>query len=145
MGSDDWRSVCEKMRLASGEIWPIPITLATDLEASEGDVGRARAPRTASALGRLTVEEVFERDVDKEAEHVYLTTDDEHPGVAAIRREGSRCLAGPIEADALPDHEEAFMRRYLTPAESSRRSPTAAGSGSSPSRPATRSTAPTST
>ena len=53
-----------------------------------------------------------------EAEHVYRTTDDEHPGVAAIRREGSRCVAGPIEADALPDHEEAFMRRYLTPEES---------------------------
>ncbi len=26
-------------------------------------------------------------------------------------------IAGPIEVDALPDHEEAFMRRYKTPAE----------------------------
>ena len=26
-------------------------------------------------------------------------------------------LAGPIEVDALPDHDEAFMRRYKTPAE----------------------------
>ena len=42
----------------------------------------------------------------------------EHPGVAAIREEGARCLAGPIEVDVLPDHEEAFQRRYLTPAES---------------------------
>jgi len=109
--------VCEKMRLASGEIWSIPITLATDLEASVGDLVELSAPN-GKALGRLTVEEVFEREVDKEAELVYLTTDDEHPGVAAIRREGSRCLAGPIEADALPDHEEAFMRRYLTPTES---------------------------
>jgi len=117
MGSDEWGSVCEKMRLASGEIWSIPITLATDLEASVGDLVELSAPN-GKALGRLTVEEVFEREVDKEAELVYLTTDDEHPGVAAIRREGSRCLAGPIEADALPDHEEAFMRRYLTPTES---------------------------
>src|SRR5687768_2191943 len=117
MGSEDWSSVCEKMRLATGEIWSIPITLATDIEASAGDSIELSAPN-GKALGRLTVEEVFEREVDKEAELVYLTTDDEHPGVAAIRREGSRCLAGPIEADALPDHEEAFMRRYLTPAES---------------------------
>ena len=65
-------------------------------------------------LGRLTVEEIFERDVKREAEQVYGTTDEAHPGVAAIYEEGNRCIAGPIEVDALPDHEDAFMRRYLT-------------------------------
>ena len=42
--------------------------------------------------------------------------------MAAIYEEGERCIAGPIEADALPDHEEAFMRRYLTPAADQSRS-----------------------
>jgi sulfate adenylyltransferase len=105
------------MRLASGEIWPIPITLATDLDASAGDVVELAAPN-GKQLGRLVVEEVFERDGRKEAELVYLTTDEEHPGVAAIYAEGDRCLAGSIEVDALPDHDEAFMRRYQTPEES---------------------------
>src|SRR5919108_2709131 len=117
MGAGAWRSGCEEMRLEGGDIWPIPITLATDLEASPGDVVELSA-QNGKVLGRLNVEEVFDRDVDKEAKLVYRTTDDEHPGVAAIRREGSRCLAGRIEADALPDHQEAFMRRYLTPEES---------------------------
>jgi sulfate adenylyltransferase len=118
MGSDDWRSVCEDMRLATADgIWSIPITLATDLDAAVGDVVELAAPN-GKPLGRMTVEDVFERDVEVEAERVYRTTDEEHPGVAAIRREGARCLAGPIEADALPDHDEAFMRRYLTPEES---------------------------
>jgi sulfate adenylyltransferase len=119
MGGEDWRSACEEMRLASrpDEIWSIPITLATELDASPGDVVELSAPN-GKALGRIRVDEVFERDTDKEAKLVYGTTDDEHPGVAAIRREGSRCIAGPIEADALPDHEEAFIRRYLSPAES---------------------------
>jgi sulfate adenylyltransferase len=117
MGSADWRSVCEDMHLDSGDIWPIPITLATDLEAEAGDVVEVSAPN-GKPLGRVRVEEVFERDVRQEAEQVYRTTDEEHPGVAAIYREGSRCLAGPIEADDLPDHDEAFMRRYLTPEES---------------------------
>jgi sulfate adenylyltransferase len=117
LGSDDWRRVCEDMRLASGEIWPIPITLATDLDASAGDVVELAAPN-GKQLGRLHVEEVFERDGRKEAELVYLTTDEEHPGVAAIYAEGDRCLAGSIEVDALPDHDEAFMRRYQTPEES---------------------------
>jgi sulfate adenylyltransferase len=106
------------MRLATTDgIWSIPITLASDLEAGPGDVVELSAPN-GKHLGRLRVEEVFDRDVELEAEKVYRTTDEEHPGVAAIRREGSRCLAGPIEVDALPDHEDAFMRRYLTPEES---------------------------
>ena len=99
------------------EIWPIPITLATDLECSVGDVVELSAPN-GKALGRLTVEEIFERDVELEAEKVYRTTDGEHPGVAAIREEGARCIAGPIEVDALPDHDEAFMKRYQTTEES---------------------------
>jgi sulfate adenylyltransferase len=116
-GSEDWASVCEKMRTASGEYWPIPITLATDLDAAPGDVVTLTSDE-GKALGRLTVEEAFERDGRREAELVYGTTDAEHPGVAAIYEEGDRCIAGRIEADALPDHEDAFMRRYLTPAES---------------------------
>ncbi len=55
-----------------------------------------------------------------EAERVYRTTDEAHPGVAAIYEEGSRCIAGPIDADALPDHEAPFMRRYLTPEQTKR-------------------------
>ena len=118
MGSDDWRAVVEDMTLADGEeVWSIPVTLATDLDCAEGDVVELSADN-GKALGRLTVTEIFERDVEREAEQVYRTTDDEHPGVAAIREEGTRCVAGTIEADAAPDHEEAFMRRYLTPAES---------------------------
>ena len=116
MGSADWRGVCEDMRLASGDIWSIPITLATELECSAGDVVELSAPN-GKKLGRLNVEEVYERDVEQEAEQVYRTSDDEHPGVAAIRAEGNRCVAGPIEVDALPDHEDAFARRYLTPDE----------------------------
>jgi sulfate adenylyltransferase len=118
MGSDDWRAVVEDMTLADGsEVWPIPVVLATDLDCSEGDVIELEA-NNGKALGRLTVSEIFERDVEREAEQVYRTTDNEHPGVAAIREEGARCVAGKIEADAAPDHEDAFMRRYLTPAES---------------------------
>jgi sulfate adenylyltransferase len=117
MGSEDWRRVTDEMRLASGEYWSIPITLATDLDCAVGDVVELHAD-DGKPLGSLTVEEVFERDTSREAEQVYRTTDSDHPGVAAIFEEGDRCIAGPIEADDLPDHEEAFRRRYLTPAES---------------------------
>jgi sulfate adenylyltransferase len=112
-GAADWARVCAEMRTAAGEYWPIPITLATDLECEVGDTV-ALSSDEGKPLGRIKVEEIFERDARHEAEQVYGTTDEDHPGVAAIFEEGGRCLAGPIEVDALPDHEEAFMRRYLT-------------------------------
>ncbi len=120
-GSEDWRRVCEEMKLATGDgadqYWSIPITLPTDLDCGPGDSIELSSDE-GKALGTLQVEEVFDRDLEQEAEQVYLTTDKEHPGVAAIYEEGARCVAGPIESAALPDHEDAFMRRYLTPAES---------------------------
>jgi sulfate adenylyltransferase len=118
-GAADWERVCAEMRTAGGEYWPIPITLATDLDCAVGDVVSLSSDE-GQRLGRLTVEEIFERDVKREAEQVYGTTDDAHPGVAAIYEEGARCVAGPIEVDELPGHEDAFMRRYLTPEESRR-------------------------
>jgi sulfate adenylyltransferase len=116
-GSEDWKSIVENMTLSNGEYWPIPITLATDLDASEGDTVELTSDE-GKKLGTLKVEEIFERDLDKEAEGVYLTTDTEHPGVAALHEEGTRCIAGTYEVDALPDHEDAFMSRYLSPEES---------------------------
>ena len=117
-GSEDWKSVVENMTLADGqEVWPIPVVLATDLEANEGDVVELSADN-GKKLGTIRVSEIFERDVEKEAELVYRTTDDAHPGVAATKQEGARCIAGEIEAVDMPDHEEAFMRRYFTPEQS---------------------------
>ena len=117
-GSEDWKSVVENMTLADGqEVWPIPVVLATDLDAAEGDVVELSADN-GKKLGRIRVSEVFERDTKKEAELVFRTTDEAHPGVAATYAEGDRCLAGEIEADDMPDHEEAFMRRYFTPEQS---------------------------
>src|SRR5919106_989809 len=116
-GYEEWKSVVENMTLTDGQYWPIPITLATDLDASEGDTVEVTSDE-GKPLGRLNVTEVFERDLESEAKNVYRTTDKEHPGVAAIYEDGPRCIAGTYEAEALPDHEDAFMSRYFTAEES---------------------------
>ena len=113
----DWQGVCDGYRTAAGVFWPIPITLATDLEVSEGGTVEITSDE-GKALGTLTVTEIFERDIEAEAEGVYLTTDEEHPVVAALHEEGPRCIAGTYEVKALPDHEEAFSKRQLSPEES---------------------------
>jgi sulfate adenylyltransferase len=117
-GSDDWRRVVDEMRLADGLPWSIPITLATAAEAAEG-ARLALRDSGGTLMGVIDVEEVFERDVEREARHVYRTTDVEHPGVAALNAEGARCVAGPVRAVDLPEHPEAF-RPYLLPPAASR-------------------------
>jgi sulfate adenylyltransferase len=116
-GSDDWRRVVEEMRLADGLPWSIPVTLSSDVDAAPGD-RLALHGAGGRLLGVLTVEEVFDRDVEREAEQVYRTTEDKHPGVAVLRSEGARCIAGPVTAVDLPDHPEAFRPYLLPPAES---------------------------
>jgi sulfate adenylyltransferase len=117
-GSDDWRRVVDEMRLADGLPWSIPVTLATGAEAAEGD-RLALRDSGGRLLGVIDVEEVFERDLEREARHVYRTTDPEHPGVASLNAEGARCVAGPVRAVDLPEHPEAF-RSYLLPPAASR-------------------------
>jgi sulfate adenylyltransferase len=116
-GSDDWRRVVDEMRLADGLPWSIPVTLATASNAAEGD-RLALHGEGGRLLGVIDVEEVFERDLEREARHVYRTTDQDHPGVAAIYAEGTRCIAGPVRATDLPEHPQAFQQYVLPPAAS---------------------------
>jgi sulfate adenylyltransferase len=116
-GSGDWRRVVDEMRLADGLPWSIPVTLATDVEAADGEDVALRSA-DGRLLGILKVEEVFERDLEREARHVYRTTDSAHPGVAALLAEGSRCLAGPVRVTNLPEHPGDFLPYILPPAAS---------------------------
>ena len=72
LGEADWKSSCAEMKLTSGEIWPIPVTLATDLECEVGDTIELSAD-DGKALGKMTVEEIFESDIDFEPERLGLT------------------------------------------------------------------------
>jgi sulfate adenylyltransferase len=116
-GSDDWRRVVDEMRLANGLPWSIPVTLASDVDAEEGD-DLALNDGSGRLLGVLRIEEVFERDAEREARHVYRTTDPAHPGVAALFSEGSRCLSGPVRVVDVPQHPGAFEQYILPPSAS---------------------------
>ena len=116
-GSEDWRRVVEEMHLADGLPWSIPVTLASGVDAATGDALALYGP-TGRLLGVLQVEEIFERDIEREAAQVYRTTGDAHPGVAAILSEGTRCLAGPVSVLELPEHPAAFEPYILPPVES---------------------------
>jgi sulfate adenylyltransferase len=111
--SEAWESVVDSMRLPDGRPWPIPVTLATDA----GEVGETLEliGHEGTLLGAIEIDEVYERDLKREAEAVYRTTDDSHPGVAALYREGPRTVAGRIASRALPSHIDAVAPYLLSP------------------------------
>jgi sulfate adenylyltransferase len=114
LGRADWQSVVETMRLSDGRPWPIPVTLAC----AHADVGDTLALVGAEGtrLGTLLVEEVYERDLLREAELVYRTTDAGHPGVAALLSEPARTISGRPLVVASPRHPPAIAPYVLSPA-----------------------------
>jgi sulfate adenylyltransferase len=118
MVEKDYRSALDEMRLASGLVWTIPITLSVD---GEGVKRIGRADAVALTIGDrpvalLEVEQIFRRDREAEARAVFQTTDRSHPGVAALDRAGDWLLGGTIRAISLPDHR-TFRAHRRTPAE----------------------------
>jgi sulfate adenylyltransferase len=119
MGEADFNGVCDNMRLAGGQPWSVPITCSVSTaEADKIEIG-SQVVLTDDAdrpLAVLKVEEKYTHDKMKEAEKVYRTTDDAHPGVAVVNAQGDVCLAGPIEV-LTPRHEPEFTQYRLTPAQ----------------------------
>ncbi|MCB9851233.1 MAG: sulfate adenylyltransferase [Phycisphaerales bacterium] len=119
MGSADYNSVCDGMKLANGTAWPIPITCAVDSATADGIKVGANVQLNddqGRLLGFLTVEEKYPHDKKKQALSVFKTEEDAHPGVKVLMSEGDVCLAGPIKA-VTPRHEGEFPDHNLTPAQ----------------------------
>jgi sulfate adenylyltransferase len=117
LGSADYRSVLERMRLADGTIWPLPLTLAIDGdEANRLTPGRliALRDRTGRLWGGMHVRELYERDALVEARAVYRTDDPSHPGVAYLRHRPTLLVAGPVKVLSLPD-DLPFGQYRLSP------------------------------
>lgn len=97
----DHESVCASMRLASGAMWPIPVTL----DVPEG-LARALGPGFTLALrdpegvllAALHVDDVWQPDRLAEAQALYGTTNREHPGVATLVEHSHPWYVEPTEA-----------------------------------------------
>lgn len=120
MSRPDYESVCCRMRLADGKLWPIPIVLDTseDFAKSVGPGSKValRDPEGVM-LAALHVAEVWKPDRLAEAEAVYGTASCDHPGVDyLLNRTNPWYVGGRLEGILLPTHSDfRFLR--LTPAE----------------------------
>ncbi len=113
----DYDSVVLRMRLASGEPWSIPITLAVTKEQSDAIPGDEAALWVKGRpVAVVRIEERFGYDKAREAQNVFRTEDTAHPGVAALMRQGDVLLGGPVEVIAA-DINTTFAKYRLTPSE----------------------------
>jgi sulfate adenylyltransferase len=118
MTRPDYESVLTDMRLAGGAVFPLPVTLSAppDLAArlSPGDRLALRDP-AGELRGVLDVADIYDRDREREAELVFLTTDHGHPGVANLQCRHATLLGGDVLVPARPD---AYDGDHLLPAAS---------------------------
>jgi len=99
MTQADYESVVGDMRLSSGLIWSIPITLPVSREVADNlHEGEAVAlvEDSQHILGILKLAEKFTYDKGREAKEVYRTTDEAHPGVARLYAQGEVLLGGEV-------------------------------------------------
>ena len=121
MGRLDHQRVLDEMRLANGVVFPIPITLPVDREQPIG-LDRHVALRDArnELLAVLTIEEIYEWDLDEVATKVFGTRDSRHPLVAEMHRWGKLNISGRLKVIQLPRHYD-FENLRLTPTQTRER------------------------
>lgn len=116
----DYHSVVETMRLTSGELFPIPITLSiSDKELSKFNNGDDIILKDVSglSLAKLKNIEIYRPNLEKECQNVYGTIDDNHPSVKRIfSNKNILYLGGDVEKISGVNHCD-FTEYRLTPAQ----------------------------
>ncbi len=115
LGQADYLSVVERMRLADGTPWSVPITLGVASNVADRYQGEVALTQNGQIIGALEVTEHYAPDRAKEAQEVYRTTDAAHPGVAALYAQGEINLAGSVTLFQLSRGE--FPKHHMTPTE----------------------------
>jgi sulfate adenylyltransferase len=119
LGEADYLSVRDHRRLANGLVWSIPITLsATAEERAQLNVGDdvALKTRAGQVIAILHLAEIYSYDKQREAEAVYGTAEDKHPGVQVLYSQGEFLLGGQVTVLDHPKGDE-FKQYRRTPAE----------------------------
>src|SRR5215470_520528 len=98
MNRADYESVCQNMKLASGLIWPMPITLdvtedfAKKLQPGSSKIA-LRDPEGVM-LAVLHVQDVWQPDRKAEAEMVFKSTSKAHPGADYVMNRSNPWYVG---------------------------------------------------
>ncbi|EBA05561.1 bifunctional sulfate adenylyltransferase/adenylylsulfate kinase [Sagittula stellata] len=120
LGEDDYNGVVENMRMADGQLWPMPITLDVSEDfAAKVEEGQDIALRDQEGviLATMTVTDKYIPNKAKEAENVFGADDLAHPAVNYLHNTAGKVyLGGPVTGIQQPVHYD-FRARRDTPNE----------------------------
>ncbi|HSG79343.1 MAG TPA: bifunctional sulfate adenylyltransferase/adenylylsulfate kinase [Acidimicrobiia bacterium] len=116
----DYDRVVDDLRLDDGTLWPMPITLDVDAATA-----RSLGPGSYLALrddegvmmAVVHVEDVWQPDLEREAEHVFGTTNPEHPGVAYLLNHSNPWYVGGRVEGLEPPHHYDYKTLRMSPRE----------------------------
>ncbi len=133
MGKADWKSVCEKMLLADGTFWPVPITLDISAEdAAAIKPGQEVAlVRNGETMATMKVDEIYEMDEaakkfecenvfkghGEDSEKFWDVAPNDHPGVKMVLAQKPFNMAGKVKVLSQGEFPVKFAGVYKTPAE----------------------------
>ena len=116
MDRESYEHVLESSRLPGGELWPIPVTLDVGRELAEeiGPGARlALRDQEGLVLAVLDVSAKWEPDKRAEAQRVFGTTSDRHPGVRFLYEQtGEIYVGGRVSGIQLPTHYDYQELRH---------------------------------
>jgi sulfate adenylyltransferase len=120
LGEADYESVRDSMRLQNQVLWPIPVTLdVSEAFAEKLSTGDTIALRDAEGvlIATMDVSDIWTPDKQSEAQRVFGTTDDTHPGVDYLfHRCGAVYLGGRVHGVEPPTFYDFKLLRD-TPSE----------------------------
>ena len=104
----DYDTVCTGMRLQNNDLWPIPITLDITENTAEKLAKKGKLvlrDKEGFSLAVMTIGDIWKPDRKKEAEQVYGTIDETHPGVNYLLHESNPIyIGGSVEGVHFPKH-----------------------------------------
>jgi sulfate adenylyltransferase len=121
VGREDYQRILDEMRLASGQLFPIPIALPVEPSPEihlDQDVALRNSKNEVLAV--MKVEEIYEWDLVETAQKLLDTQDLRHPLVVEMKRWGRLNIAGRLQVLQLPPHYD-FQTLRLTPAQTRER------------------------
>lgn len=120
MDKNTYDTVVESGRLPNNLLWPIPIVLDIDSSlAKKLKPGDKVALRDTEGFmpAVLTVSDIWQADKKREAESIYGTTSELHPGVDYLLKQSrSHYIGGQLDGIEPPSHFD-FENLWSTPAE----------------------------